>query len=241
MQASHLDELIELEDNYWWHVAKRRLVVELLGRHFPAPGRLVEGGVGSARNLSEFRELGYEVSGLDIMPEAVEHARSRGLDDVRHHDLGEPWPFPPSSVRVVVLLDVLEHLADPVAVLGHIRTILEPGGGVIVTVPAYKWLYGDWDRSLGHFRRYTAAELREHATAAGLRVERLAHWNSFTTPAAMAVRSWQRLRPAGRAPEFPRVSPWTNRLLLSLAGVERQWLRRWPTPFGLSLFGVLSR
>ncbi len=47
MEAAHLTELIELEDSYWWHVAKRRLVVELLRRYAPPAGLLVEGGVGS--------------------------------------------------------------------------------------------------------------------------------------------------------------------------------------------------
>ena len=49
MDPSHLQELVELEDNYWWHVAKRQLVTRLLLKHCPPPGRLVEGGIGSGR------------------------------------------------------------------------------------------------------------------------------------------------------------------------------------------------
>ena len=83
MQASHLQQLVDLEDSYWWHVAKRQLVRNLLQKYAPAPGKLVEGGIGSGRNLLEFREMGYDVSGFDLMPESVEHVRGRGIADAR--------------------------------------------------------------------------------------------------------------------------------------------------------------
>jgi len=242
MDAAHLNELVELEDSYWWHVAKRRLASGLLSRYAPPPGLLIEGGVGSCRNLLEFQKLGYDVAGLDVMPEAVSLAQERGLEGVRLHDLSESWPFEDDSARAIVLLDVIEHIADPVAALSHARRVLSRGGAAIVTVPAYEWLYGDWDRALGHYRRYDEALLKAHAREAGLRVNLLKHWNAFTLPAAMAVRGYQRLRlRTESAAEFPRVAPWTNRLLLRCAGVERWLIDRVPVPCGLSLVGVLTK
>jgi SAM-dependent methyltransferase len=242
MESSHLEELIQLEDSYWWHVAKRKLVTSILKKEFAPPGRLVEGGIGSARNLVVFRELGYRVTGFDVMTESVDHARRRGLDDVRIHDLSLPWPLEPDSTDVVVLLDVLEHLQDPVEVMKHVRRILKPGGGIVFTVPAYRWLYGDWDKRLGHFRRYTAHEMKRQAAAAGLHVHNMTHWNAFTFPAAVAVRGYQRLFPAAeRGTEFPRVTAAMNQMLLSMAGVERWLVRNSRVPFGLSLVGVLKK
>jgi SAM-dependent methyltransferase len=241
MDPAHLDELVTLEDSYWWHVAKRELAIKLLQEHCPPPGRLVEGGIGSCRNLLTFRQLGYDVTGFDIMPQSVAHGEKRGLDDLHVHDLTQPWPVEPGSVRAVVLLDVLEHLDDPVATLRHIHEALDPEGALIVTVPAYQWLYSDWDQALGHYRRYTASLLRTHAQEAGLNVRMITHWNAFTLPAAMAVRGLQRVRPAGRRAEFPRVSSLTNRLLLGCAGVERRLMDVTGVPCGLSVVGVLTR
>ena len=130
MDPSHLTQLVELEDSYWWHVAKRQLACQLLEKYCPAPGRLVEGGIGSGRNLVEFQKLGYDVTGFDLMPESVEHVRQRGIDDVRVHDLGNPWPVEPGSLRAVVLLDVLEHVESPVTVLQHVREALSDDGAV---------------------------------------------------------------------------------------------------------------
>ena len=241
MDPAHLAELIELEETYWWHVSKRRLVMGLLDEGFAPPRRLVEGGVGSARDLLEFTRAGYAASGFDSMPESVANARARGLEVVQH-DLEQSWPVEDASVDVAVLLDVLEHMAKPVAVLANLRRALRPGGGAVITVPAYPFLHDDWDRALGHHRRYTVRMLREQAAEAGLDIERLTHWNSFSLPAALLVRGMGRLFSRGTPPaEFPRVPEALNQLLIALANFERTWLQRWPVPVGLSLFAVLRR
>ncbi|MDG2131389.1 MAG: class I SAM-dependent methyltransferase [Fuerstiella sp.] len=241
MQSSHLQQLVDLEDSYWWHVAKRQLVTRLLQKHCPPPGRLVEGGIGSGRNLVEFQELGYNVTGFDLMAESVEHVRTRGVEDVHLHDLEDAWPLENGSLKAVVLLDVLEHVEFPVEVLRHVHRALADDGAVIVTVPAYPWLFSRWDVQLGHFRRYTVREFRRHANEAGFRVQWLNHWNSFTLPAAIAVRGWERAFPSREEPDFPEVSGFTNRALLSAAAAERWCIDKLPVPAGLSLAGVLRK
>ena len=193
MDLGHLEELIAVERGYWWHVAKRELATELVHRRFPAPARLIEGGVGGGANLLAFREMGYRVSGLDLMPESVEHCRTLGIEDVRAHDLQEPWPVDDGPARVVVMLDVIEHVPDPVAALRNAAATLDHEGGIVLTVPAIPALMGPWDRMLGHHRRYSPRMLRDHAREAGLRVAWMSHWNAFTLPAAVAVRTMEKL------------------------------------------------
>jgi len=241
MDPGHLTQLVELEDNYWWHVAKRQLVMRLLTKFCPPPGRLVEGGIGSGRNLVEFSETGYDVTGFDLMPESVDHVRQRGIDDVQVHNLAEPWPVDEGRLTAVVLLDVLEHIEDPVCVLRHAHQALTKDGAVIVTVPAYPWLYSRWDEQLGHFRRYTVREFRRQAADSGFRVQWLNHWNSFTLPAALAVRGLEKLIPRRTQPDFPEVSRLTNQLLLTAAAAERWCMNGLPVPAGLSLAGVLKK
>lgn len=241
MQAAHLQELVELEDTYWWHVAKRELVLKLLAQHAPAPGRLIEGGIGSARNLLAFRDAGYDVIGYDVMPEAVQNARMRGIEHVEQHDLTAAWPVETGTAKAVVLLDVIEHVEFPTRVLYHARQALKMDGVVIVTVPAYQWLYSDWDQALGHYRRYTKQALRDQAVSAGLTPLRITHWNSFTLPAAMAVRTARKLRQTEPSADFPRVSPFANRVLRACADMERWWLSKAPVPCGLSVLGVFKK
>lgn len=238
MDPKHLDELIAVEGSYWWHVAKRELALELLRKHCPAPGRLIEGGVGGGGNLAAFRAAGYEVAGFDVMEESVRHCRSVGLA-AEVHDLQEPWPVPSRHAQAVVMLDVIEHVPDPVRVLRNAGAVLAPGGGIVVSVPACPLLMGPWDRMLGHYRRYTMSELRRQARAAGLRVAWASYWNAFSLPPALVVRTAEKLVKYQRTAEFPPVAPWLNRLLIACARVERRLMKLLPLPRGLSLVGVL--
>jgi SAM-dependent methyltransferase len=243
VDPAHLAELIDLEDNYWWHVAKRKLVTEILSREYPAPGLLIEGGIGSARNLLEFSRMGYDVVGFDLMEAAVEYGRSRGLEKLQVHELSQPWPVDPGTAKAVLLLDVIEHVEDPVLLLKNAAETLEPEGGIIITVPAYPWLYSDWDRKLGHICRYTKARFRNNANQAGLKVKWVTHWNSFTLAPAIIARGKDRLlnRTDASPPRFNRVSRITNTCLMSCARIERTLIHSTGVPFGLSLVGVLTK
>ncbi len=242
MDPSHLDELISLEEKYWWHLAKRKLVSDLVQKKFPAPARIAEGGIGSSRNLLEFKNLGYDVAGFDLMQDAVDFAKQRKIEDVHVHDLTKPWPLQEQSVDAVLMLDVLEHLPNPVEVMKHASQVLKSNGAIIFTVPCYQWLYGEWDKKLGHFRRYTRKMMRKQVADANLKVEWLNHWNAFTLPAAVAVRGIQKLLPSkNQKPNFPRVSNMMNRTLLGFASMERWWLNKALLPAGLSMVGILRK
>jgi SAM-dependent methyltransferase len=72
---------------------------------------------------------------------------------------------------LVLALDVIEHVEDDRALLRNvIARRVQPGGRVLVTVPAFQALFSDHDRALHHYRRYTVSELRSAAADAGLDV-----------------------------------------------------------------------
>lgn len=240
MDPRHLDELARVEATYWWHVAKRALLCDLLRRFAPPPGLLVEGGTGAGLTLRACRDLGYEVAGLDRMPEAVRRAAVLGLDPIHHQDLHDPWPGGTGRARAVVLLDVLEHLEDPVVVLRRAREALGPGGAIVISVPAWPALYGPWDRALGHRRRYTRPLLEADVEAAGLRSRWMSYWNAFSLPPALAFRALERARGSRPGVAFPRVPVAVNRGLVALAAGERRILQTRTLPAGLSLAAVLS-
>ncbi len=83
----------------------------------------------------------------------------------------------------VVMINVLEHIEDDVGVLTAIRGLLAPGGRIVLYVPALNALYGQWDRKVGHYRRYSKWRFRELARETSLEVVDLRYVNALAIPA----------------------------------------------------------
>jgi SAM-dependent methyltransferase len=88
---------------------------------------------------------------------------------VRHGDLTALAADP--QFDTVLYVDVLEHIADDRAEVARAAAMLKPGGRLIVVAPAYQFLFTEFDRAIGHYRRYTRAALAA-LTPAGCRIER---------------------------------------------------------------------
>jgi 2-polyprenyl-3-methyl-5-hydroxy-6-metoxy-1,4-benzoquinol methylase len=82
----------------------------------------------------------------------------------------------------VILLDVLEHIEDDVDLLTRLRARLEPGGHLILKVPAMPSLYSPMDAAIGHWRRYDKRGLTQAMTRAGLEVVRVWSFNAAAVP-----------------------------------------------------------
>jgi SAM-dependent methyltransferase len=70
----------------------------------------------------------------------------------------------------IVYVNVLEHIADDEAELRAAHHSLAPGGRIFIFVPAFQWLFGEFDKQIGHYRRYTKAELCDKCRRAGFRI-----------------------------------------------------------------------
>lgn len=191
MEEWRYRELYELEDRHWWFRSRRRVVWALLRRaELPASPRILDAGCGTGRNLLEFGSLG-EAEGVDFSGEAVEFCRRRGLERVQQAPL-EQLPFGDGRFDVVIATDVIEHLDDDRRALAELRRVTKPGGRLVVTVPAYTWLWSRHDESLHHRRRYTARRLSAQMTSAGWAPRVETYFFTALLPGVAAVRAFRR-------------------------------------------------
>jgi SAM-dependent methyltransferase len=147
------------------------------------------------------------------------------LDDITAGgSLGAP-------VESVLAINVLEHFDDDVALLRELAGLAVHGGNVVLWVPAFPALYGEFDRRVGHFRRYTPRTLRDVALLAGLRPERIRAVNLLGGMAWWAAVS----RGGGGTPDG-RLAAVYDRCVVP---VSRRLDRLVPVPFGQSLLAVL--
>lgn len=180
-------EMYEQEDVHWWFRGRRAVIWALLHRaELPASPRLLDAGCGTGRNLVEFGSLG-PAAGVDPSPDAVAFCHERGLNDVRCAGL-EELPFDSGRFDVLLACDVLEHVRDDIGALRELRRVAAKGATLLITVPAYEWMWTDHDVALHHFRRYTSGALHRRVLEAGWRPLTATYFNSIMLPLVAPAR-----------------------------------------------------
>lgn len=246
MEPDYYRRYFELEDRHWWFIGRREVLLRQLDRHFRpragADATVLDFGCGTGAMLGYLARYG-QVQGVDASAEAVGFCRERGVEAVIRAD-GLPLPFEAGSFDLVTALDVIEHVDRDDELLAELHRVAKPGGTLLVTVPAFRFLWGQQDEVSHHKRRYTAPELRERIAAAGWRVERLTYFNTLLFPPIAAVRV---LRRAGRRAGPPRSDfelsnpPAVNRLLAWIFSLEAPLVERYDLPFGVSVLALARR
>jgi SAM-dependent methyltransferase len=183
-----------VEDRHWWYRGRRRVIDLVLAKlGLPPQARILDAGCGSGRNMIELSAFGA-VTGIELSPTSVALARERGVGEVVEGSVLE-LPFEQDSFDLAVSLDVIEHLEDDRGALRELRRVVAPGGALLVTVPAYQWLWSAHDEINHHHRRYNRRMLTRAATEAGWTCELTTHFNSLLLPAAIVMRALDRVRP----------------------------------------------
>jgi 2-polyprenyl-3-methyl-5-hydroxy-6-metoxy-1,4-benzoquinol methylase len=229
----------DLYEKHWWWRARTELIIETIRRFGPREGRssILDVGCGDGLFFPRLREFG-EVEGVEPFAELL-----NPLNPDRNRIYTCPFDLnfqPGRQYSLILMLDVLEHLEDPVGALRHVRDLLLPDGKVLITVPAFMTLWTNHDLINHHFTRYTKAQLRRVSKEAGLRIVKQRYLYHWTAPAKIALGVTERtLR---LQPKPARVPPdWINRTLFWLSRLEQKTISKLPMPFGSSLMAIGTR
>lgn len=241
MDASLFRRMAEVEDRHWWFRGRRRVVARALeALALPAGAALLDLGCGTGGNLAMLARFG-RLSACEADNGAREMAVARRIVPVEPGALPDRIPYPPSSFDVVVMTDVLEHVEQDRPALASVARLLAPGGRVVLTVPAFSWLWTARDEAHHHFRRYTKASLAAALEAGGLWIERLAYCNTLLFAAVAGQRLVARAGGRPYADDLGLPPRWINRLLEETLAAEWPLVRRGLTPIGASLLAVARR
>jgi 2-polyprenyl-3-methyl-5-hydroxy-6-metoxy-1,4-benzoquinol methylase len=236
------------EATHWWFQSRRELCLRQVARavaEIPAPGRrlrLLDYGCGTGFDLPHLASYG-DVAGADLGTEPAAAARR----DARFPIFEVPHELDRLRGRydVVTAFDVLEHLPDDVDGLRTLASLLGPAGQIVVTVPAYAWLWSGEDVLSQHRRRYTMRALRGAVDAAGLVVRFASYFNMTILPGVAAVIWARRLfrRDWDRLTNLDAGGTWTHAVVRRLTSREARWIgdERLRLPAGTSLVARLAR
>ena len=178
-------ELFQLASNW------KRYWIKQIGCHVGS--KVLEVGAGIGANTKFFRERNVdhwvclepdptfgkilaEERQLNVFPSNVD-VRIGALEDLDSHELFD----------TVLYLDVLEHIQDDIQEIQNVTHRLSSGGKLIILAPAHNYLFSEFDKQVGHFRRYDKSTLKA-LLPNGFRVERIRYLDSIGLFASLANR-----------------------------------------------------
>lgn len=227
MESFAYREMAEVENKHWWFVARRAILKSLINR-FRLEGKTLEIGPGTGGNLELFNS---DVTVLEPSAEAIKFLSCRNVKIIKGK-LGEVETK--ERFQFIACLDVLEHLDNDKESLKQIFNLLEPEGKLLLTVPAYNFLWSSHDEELHHKRRYNLTELIKLVASSGFQIEFKSYFNFLLFPLALVSRLFGQ---AGRSLPGNAI----NTSLLKVFMLEKFLLKYLRFPFGLSIVVICKR
>jgi SAM-dependent methyltransferase len=249
MNEDEYDLMRRVEDSYWWYAVLHESVAAEVRGHLAgkAAGCILDAGCGTGGMMHALRDAGpgWEISGVDVSLQAVEHTRRRGFTDVVQASI-DALPYADASFDVVVSLDVLYFEGvDETKAMAEFYRVLKPGGMLILNLPAFEVLRGEHDRAVSGVRRYTPIQVHELLKMSNLEAVRVHCWNAWLF---IPILGWRLLsqirRPNGRTrakSDLCMLPPILNKALTALARVDMALCRIVRSPLGTSVRAVATR
>jgi SAM-dependent methyltransferase len=246
MNDEEYDRMRQVEDSYWWYAVLRESVAGEVRDHLagkPAAS-VLDAGCGTGGMMRVLQDAGpaWEISGVDMSLQALEHTRSRGFTKVTRASV-DALPYADASFDVVVSLDVLYFEGvDDTKAMSEFHRVLKPGGMLILNLPAFEVLRGEHDRAVSGVRRYTPIQVHRLLEMSKMEVVRVHCWNAWLFIPILGWRLLSRTpRPNGRTrakSDLCMLPPILNKALTALARVDMALCRIVRSPLGTSVHAV---
>jgi SAM-dependent methyltransferase len=253
MQSAQFQLHAQIEEQHWWFVARRQIVNTIVNTVLPPSPTttIVDVGCGTGANLAGLAAQ-YDCVGIDSSAQAIDLARGR-FPQVRFIHGRAPSDLEGiiQRARMVLLMDVLEHVADDFQLFSELLAATQPGTYFLLTVPANLSLWSEHDRTFGHYRRYDLERFAQIWQGLPVRALFTSHFNTRLYPIVRALRAWSRWRGGAgglAGADFMQPNPLGNKALTRCFAGERHRLARLaqgellkPYSFGVSLMALVQR
>lgn len=242
MKKSEYGQMAHNEKTYWWHIGRLSIVDAQLQSISSRKTklRILNVGCGTGGTIKTLEKYGI-VTNIDTSKEALKYMKLSGHDGIL---INTPvLPFKDESFDVVVALDVLEHIENDQTALLEWRRVLKESGKVLITVPAYQWLWSGHDESLHHWRRYTTSKLRWDLDKVSFNANKVSYAIAFSLPLVAGFRVLHKLTRKTMTDQssYVQLPGSINSFFSALLKLEAIWLSRFSLPFGTTVLGIFSK
>lgn len=232
-------------NNYWWIRSKYNIILYLLKIYCRdnisserKESKILDIGSGPGNMLHFLKKYG-RVWGNDTSQEAVDFCRRSGFD-MLEGDLDKDEINTKEKFDLITMIDVLEHLEHDVADLEKIRKMMKDEARLIITVPAYRFLWGAHDVKYGHYRRYTLTELRTKLKNAGFKIEKISYIQPLFLFPLLVFRMLKKFAKK-ETDDFVHTPRILNNILLKIIESEKYYLKFFNFYFGPTIVAIAEK
>jgi SAM-dependent methyltransferase len=240
------ESLYEMEQRHFWHVGRKGIILQVLQQNISDLKNIymLEIGCGNGNILAHLKQNEINIAGSDIFLEGLVFCRKRvsAVDLYQINILSMPFH---RTFDVIGAFDVLEHIDNDTKALSEISGALKTGGSLLLTVPAYKFLWSYFDERSRHQRRYSKQELVYKLEEAGFRVVKVSYYMFFLFPVFAVSRILNNLfinskykREHNENLVEVKTIPIINDIFLALLRIEEFIIKYTNLPFGASLLAL---
>lgn len=246
MDVKNLEDNFKFENDYWWFLGRRRIIVDLVRRFLPSgngPLRALDAGCATASITREIEKYASTV-GVDYLNEALVYARQRGNKNLVRGDVCD-LPFRDGSFDLATILGVLynEGVRSDGAAIAELFRVLKPGGILIIDESAYDFLQSNHNVSWGGVRRYTSTQLVNKAEKRGFKILKASYYCVLLLPVVyLAIKLEKVLKlKEKKVYKLSKVPGFINHVLKGYLYLEAALLKRFNLPFGTMVFVVAKK
>ncbi len=236
MEIKLYQEMYSVESQHWWFRARRDILLSLILKYLPK-GCVLDVGCGTGFILESLKTQyasQYETWGIDISEIAIQFCQEKGLTQVSQGIL-ENNALPEHYFELIMFLDMIEHLEHDLPALTQAKHYLKPQGQLLITVPAYQFLWSAHDEVHHHKRRYTKKQIIELLSQAGYEVVFVSYFNTFLFPLIAIARLIGNQLNRHHRSDVKLPSALVNQILYQVFRSEKNLFPNLSFPFGVSL------
>jgi SAM-dependent methyltransferase len=232
----------EIESSYWWFVARNNILLNSINQlcNISKNDYVLDVGCGTG-GFAEQISKESNVICVDTSKTALDYCQRRGLKNLVNSTLEDFEKINTENIKLITMLDVVEHIDDDKSVIESAYRICADKGILLVTVPAYQWLWSHHDEMHMHKRRYTKTQVSDLISNAGFKIQYSTYFNSFLFLPGLLKRFVENITGTKKDTPVDKVSPFMNSIFTKLFSYEGHFLPRTTFPFGMSILIIAKK
>lgn len=239
MNIDKYHEMEELEKFHWWFVYRQNVLKFILKKYLFNLGKdakIVDIGCGTGGNVQFLSEYYDNVTGIDNNEFAIKYCRDKALKNIVMGELPDLTMIEDNSVDLILLFDVLEHVKDDKFSLSVLKNKLKAGGYILLTVPAFSFLWSQHDEDFHHKRRYNLIQIKKMLETLDFKIIKSSYLYFLLFPIILVMRLLKQIfKSYSKADDFKLNNMFLNNILIKFLSIETFLLNYFNYPLGSSI------